>query len=93
MFNRISKHTYIIDVRDKAEHLSSDKVIVDRTINIPLNKLEREIKKMKLAKDTQIMTFCQSGKRSKVATDILKEMGYTNVTNLGGIDNVNFVLK
>lgn len=93
MFNRIYNHTYIIDVRDKQEHLSSDKKIIDRTINIPLNMLEKEMKKRKIAKDTQIMVFCQSGKRSKVATDILKQMGYTNVTNIGGIDDVNFLLK
>lgn len=93
MFNRINTNSVIIDVRDKAEHLSSSKKIIDKTINIPLKKLEKNIKKMKLPKDTHISTFCQSGKRSKVAVQLLKDMGYTNVTDLVGVDNVEFILN
>lgn len=93
MFNRINNNSVIIDVRDKEEHLSSSKKIIDKTINIPLKKLEKNIKKLKLSKDTPISTFCQSGKRSKVAVQTLKDMGYTNVTDLGGVDNVEFILS
>jgi rhodanese-related sulfurtransferase len=37
-------------------------------------------------KDRPIACFCRSGNRSQVACDMLRQQGYTNVTNvLGGI--------
>lgn len=93
MFYRIKNSSVIIDVRDKQEHLSSSKNIIDKTINIPLNKLKKDIKKLRLNKDTAIYTFCQSGKRSKVANQILKEIGYTNVHDLVSVDYAEFIVK
>lgn len=93
MFYRIKNNSVIIDVRDKQEHFSSSKNIIDKTINIPLNKLKKDIKKLHLKKDTQIYTFCESGKRSKVANMLLKQMGYTNVHDLVSAQDVEFFLK
>lgn len=39
-------------------------------------------------KDTKIYLQCQSGNRSGQATKILEDAGYTNVTDLGGITDV-----
>jgi len=36
-------------------------------------------------KDTPLFVHCLSGGRSRQAAAILKQMGYTNVTNIGGI--------
>ena len=93
MFYRIKNNSVIIDVRDKQEHLSSSKNIIDKTINIPLNKLKKDIKKLHLKKDTEIYIFCESGKRSKLANQILKQMGYTNVHDLVSVYDVEFFLK
>lgn len=93
MFYRIKNNSVIIDVRDKQEHLSSSKNIIDKTINIPLNKLKKDIKKLHLNKDAEIYTFCESGKRSKLANQILKQMGYTNVHDLVSAYDVEFFLK
>lgn len=93
MFYRIKNNSVIIDVRDKQEHLSSSKNIIDKTINLPLNKLKKDIKKLHLKKDAEIYTFCESGKRSKLANQILKQMGYTNVHDLVSVYDVEFFLK
>ena len=36
-------------------------------------------------KDTPLFVHCLSGGRSRQAAAMLKQMGYTNVTNIGGI--------
>ena len=41
-----------------------------------------------VAKDTQIYVYCRSGNRSGQATTLLKNAGFTNVTDLGGLSAV-----
>ena len=36
-------------------------------------------------KDTLILVYCRSGRRSKIAADALVQLGYTNVKEFGGI--------
>lgn len=36
-------------------------------------------------KDTLILVYCRSGRRSKIAAQALVDMGYTNVKEFGGI--------
>ena len=37
-------------------------------------------------KDTPLFVYCYRGNRSRYAVSILKEAGYTNVANIGGIE-------
>ena len=37
-------------------------------------------------KSTPLFVYCYRGNRSRYAVSILKEAGYTNVTNIGGIE-------
>jgi len=52
--------------------------------NIPLQVLNRVTNQIP-AKDTPIFIYCWSGSRSGQAVSMLRRMGYTSVTNLGGI--------
>ena len=36
-------------------------------------------------RETQLFVYCQSGARSSQAASLLRQMGYTNVQNIGGI--------
>lgn len=46
------------------------------------------------SKNTTIAVYCQSGRRSAIATDILKKAGYTNVIDMHGIaDTENYGLS
>ncbi len=38
-------------------------------------------------KDAEIYIYCRSGRRSGIATEIMTEAGYDNVTNIGGLDD------
>lgn len=39
-------------------------------------------------KDDSIYLYCKMGPRAEFAASVLKERGYTKVTNLGGLDDM-----
>lgn len=75
---RNEKKTYILDVRTIEEYNLSH---IDGAINIPLDELRKNLKK--LDKSKKIVVHCHSGLRSYLACRILKQKGY-NVKNLIG---------
>ena len=76
----IADNYYLIDVRTPEEFKSG---YLEDAINIEwqnIKNLNKEIKK-----DDKIYLYCRSGNRSGKATDILINMGYKNVKNIGGL--------
>jgi len=74
----ISDGAVILDVRTKGEYQSGH---LRNSINIPIDKLEQNIKK--LNKNKSIITCCASGSRSATAKRILKSNGFEQVYNGG----------
>lgn len=75
----------LIDVRTLEEY---EKDHIDDAINIPFDTLTKEsIKKITNSEIDNIIVYCQSGTRSKEAAIKIIEFGYTNVYDLGSIDN------
>ena len=77
------ENVYIIDVREEDEY---DDGHLINAYNIPLSRLD-SIKNENISIDSKIIVYCRSGNRSKSAQDMLNEMGYTNVYDMGGIMN------
>ena len=74
----------ILDVRTAEEY--HEKHIPD-AINIPNETISsNEIEKLP-DKDQLIMVYCRSGNRSKQASGKLAELGYTNIVEIGGIND------
>ena len=65
----------IIDVRTKEEYNKSH---MPNSINIPYDIID----KVKLAKDTNIVLYCNTGKRAKIAKITLIKLGYKNVNTI-----------
>lgn len=76
------KEHIIIDVRTEEEYEDSH---IKDAINIPYDELDEEID---LDLDKVIFVYCKSGGRSKVAFNILKDLGYT-VYDLGSISSID----
>ena len=81
--NKSLKDAIIIDVRTEEEYLAGN---ITDSINIPLDRLEDEIK-LYANYDREIIVYCQSGNRSKQAQELLIKMGYKYVYDLGAISN------
>lgn len=76
------KGIILVDVRTKEEY--AEKHIPGSTL-IPVEVIEKEaINKLK-DKDSTIFVYCRSGNRSTSASKILASLGYTRVSNMGGI--------
>lgn len=73
-------NTFLIDVRSLIEYNNKH---IDGAISIPLD----EIENIEFAKDINLIVYCQSGNRSKQASQKLLNLGYVNVYDLGSIDN------
>lgn len=62
---------------------------VQGAVNIPLKDLKAKIAAEVPDKTDTVKLYCNSGRQSGQAKDMLTEMGYTQVTNEGGIKNIN----
>ena len=75
----------IIDVRTETEYNEGH---IDNAILMTLDTINESVAKDKIKnKETYVILYCRSGNRSKQAQEILNELGYTNVYNLGSINN------
>ena len=79
-------YSVMIDVRTDEEWNAG---YIEGAIHIPLSEIERDIENYEISKDEEILLYCRSGNRSGRAKIILDELGYTNTTNIGGINNVS----
>ncbi len=76
----------LIDVRSKQEYNEGH---LNRSINIPIFELERNIKYLNFNKKDVIILYCQSGVRSKRALKLLKKYGFENSYEIkGGLDEI-----
>lgn len=86
---KIDNGAILIDVRSASEYASGH---IDGAINIDVNSIlnlkgELEYNNRNIAKTTVVILYCRSGNRSLQAANKLIELGYTNVYDLGSIDN------
>lgn len=70
----------VIDVRSIEEYHQGH---LNGSINIPHNRILEETKKY--PKDTVLILYCSTGVRSKIASQLLQSMGYSNVYDLGKV--------
>ena len=78
-----SQEGYVIrDVRTQEEY---DEGHIPGAILIPDFEIKAKAEGVLTDKDQLILVYCRSGRRSKLASEILVELGYTNIKEFGGI--------
>ena len=76
------KDYIIIDARTEAEFAEGH---IEGAILIPEYEIAERAEKELPDKDALILVYCRSGRRSKIASEELVKLGYTNVKEFGGI--------
>ena len=71
----------LLDVRSPREYREGH---IPGSKNIPLQTIDK-VASVAEKKDTPLYVYCHSGGRSRQAVQQLVQMGYRNVTNIGGI--------
>lgn len=74
----------LYDVRTPEEYAAGH---FENAILLPLQDIEAE-KLPEVPRDTQIYVYCRSGNRSSQAKILLERAGFTNITDLGGLSDV-----
>jgi phage shock protein E len=74
-----------IDVRTVEEYSENH---IGGDLNIPLATIDVDAFAAAYGKDDEINLYCRSGNRAGQAKEILEAAGFTNVNNMGGIDDV-----
>jgi len=72
----------LIDVRTEREFAQC---AVVGAVNLPLSQLDQRIGTLAADTATPLVLYCASGARSGVACQMLRQMGYGNVSNAGGL--------
>lgn len=73
---------YLIDVRTETEYLAGRLDFSDDLI--PYDKLSKNLDLLPAEKETPIYLFCRSGRRSGIATNYLRSLGYSQAFNVAG---------
>lgn len=81
------KKIVLLDVRTPEEYRE---IRIPHSISLPLDELKAGIAKVAGEKDTEIIVYCLSGMRAARACRELGAMGYTNVSNMGGIQSWSY---
>jgi phage shock protein E len=82
--DKIAAGARIVDVRTPAEFKDG---AYRGAINIPLHLLPLRMKELE-PKSTPIVLYCASGARSGQGMRFLKNNGFTDVINAGGLDDM-----
>lgn len=94
----MTRQNLLIDVRSPSEfsigYLKSD---IAPTINIEYQLISTlpavySEQGIHVSKDDHITLYCRSGRRSNLALHTLRDLGYTNVRDIGGFEDARRVL-
>lgn len=70
----------LVDVRTPEEYADGH---IAGSVNIPLAELGNQLSL--IPQDIPVIVYCRSGSRSAQAATLLKDAGYTNISDMGGI--------
>lgn len=72
----------LLDVREQSEYEEGH---IPGAICLPLGSIKQQAQTVLKDKEQMIYVYCRSGNRSKTAAKELCELGYENITEIGGI--------
>jgi rhodanese-related sulfurtransferase len=74
-----NEHPFILDVRTPGEYSSGH---LQNAVLIPVQELQGRLKELAAYKDREILIYCASGYRSKVASKILIDNDFKQIANM-----------
>ena len=79
---RTTKGSVLLDVRTEGEYRQGH---IGGSRNIPVEKIDNAVNLLH-DKSAPIFVYCQSGSRARMASSKLRNLGYVEVYNIGGIE-------
>ncbi|GAB2877227.1 hypothetical protein GCM10027046_01330 [Uliginosibacterium flavum] len=86
----VSAKTVLIDVRTPEEFAAGH---LEGALNIDHSVIDKRIGMAGVSKDDEVILYCRSGRRSAIASNSLKGMGYKKLLDYGGIEDARKKLQ
>jgi len=80
-----SSSVVYVDVRTPEEYAAGH---VEGAINIPHTEMAQRYDELEQYDEKELVLYCRSGRRSGIALGILEDVGFDNVTNAGGLSDL-----
>ena len=80
---KLPDNAVLLDVRQADEFNAGH---IDGAVLVPHDTIAEKIGAVVPDKNTPVYVYCRSGRRSAIAVEAMKKLGYTDLTDLGGMD-------
>jgi phage shock protein E len=80
---KLPDNAVLLDVRQADEFNAGH---IEGAVLVPHDTIAEKVGAVVPDKNIPIYVYCRSGRRSAIAVKAMKKLGYTNLTDLGGID-------
>ena len=87
---KLSDNAVLLDVRQADEFNAGH---IDGAVLVPHDTIAEKIGAVVPDKNTPVYIYCRSGRRSAIAVEAMRKLGYTNLTDLGGMDEAKKRLR
>ena len=82
-FLQLHPEAELLDVREEAEYITGHARDAEL---LPVDELDAESADLVIGpKETPVLVYCRTGRRSREAAQKLEELGYTEVYDMGGL--------
>ncbi len=85
-----NENVIILDVRELYEYEEGH---IKGAVLIPYTEIESRAETELPDKESVILVYCRSGRRSKIAAQTLADLGYKNVMEFGGINDWEYGIE
>lgn len=79
----IAQDALLLDVRTPTEFAQGH---LEKARNIPYDQLRERIAELGSDREVPVVLYCRTGRRSELARQTLRELGFTHVLNGGGYE-------
>ena len=80
---KLPDNAVLLDVRQIDEFNAGH---IDGAVLVPHDVIAVKVGAVVPDKNTPVYVYCRSGRRSALAVEAMKKLGYTDLTDLGGMD-------
>ena len=87
---KLPDNAVLLDVRQADEFNTGH---IDGAVLLPHDTIAEKIGTVVLNKNTSVYIYCRSGRRSVIAVEAMRKLGYTDLTDLGGMDDAKKRLR
>lgn len=87
---KLPDNAVLLDVRRIEEFNAGH---IDGAVLVPHDMIAEKIGAVVPDKNTPVYIYCRSGRRSAIAVEAMQKLGYTNLIDLGGMDEAKKRLR